>query len=288
VGRSLTVAAAQLGPYAGGKEDMLARLVALMDQAGSAGVDLLVYPELALCPYFGTLVIDDQAQWFEPEMPSRLTQPLFDRACDLGIAFVLPYAETDEGRCYNSSVVVRSDGTIAGKYRKTHISGSAPAGTDSAGSLERRYFREGDLGLPVFELAGARTGVLICYDRRYPEAYRSYQLAGAEVLLVGYATGSKTKPLDFVTMQSELTLRANAYLHGQYVVAAGKAGIEYGTPYIGGSCVIAPTGQIMSKARTVADELVVATIDLDDGAAEYTSSRFNENRRPDLYGLLTE
>lgn len=287
--REVTVAAAQLGPYAESKEAMVKRMVALMEEAAGKGVEILIYPELALTPYFATEVIDDAARWFEQEMPSPLTRPIWDVATRAGITFCLPYAEACGDTPFNSSAVVLPNGEVAGKYRKTHIPGfTEPQPGRTFTGLEKRYFVDGDLPFPVYDTPKAKLGVLICYDRRFPEAYRSYQLAGAELVLIGYNTGTRERALDFTMMQHELVIRANAYQHGLWVVASGKAGIEDGTPYIGGSCVVSPEGEIIAKLKSAGDDLVVATIDLDMGKKIEQASRFLYNRRTDLYRLAQE
>jgi predicted amidohydrolase len=286
--RPTTVAAAQLGPYAESKEAVVKRMTALMEAAAGAGVEILTYPELALSPYFAKDLVEDWEQWFEAAMPSPLTAPLFEVAKAAGITFILPYAEKENGHYYNSLAVVLPSGEIAGKYRKMHIPGFAEPQPGRQVGLEKRYFADGDLGFPVYQAPGAKIGTLICYDRRFPEAYRSYQLGGAEVVFVAYNTGSTGRPLDFMTMQSELVMRANAYQHGLWVVASGKAGIEDSVPYIGGSCIISPDGEIFAKAKTVGDELVTATIDLDLAAEREQTMRMCANRRPEMYRLSTE
>ena len=102
-------------------------------------------------------------------MPSPETEPIFRAAKEKGIAFILPYAEKDNGTYYNSAIITDSDGRTLGKFRKIHIPGSVnPTGERKPEVLEKRYFTPGDLGFPIFQTAKAKVGALICYDRRFP------------------------------------------------------------------------------------------------------------------------
>ena len=123
--RLLTVAAAQLGPSSLNKEQTVRRMTALMEEAEKQKVELLAFPELALTPYFATKVHSSIDTFFEDSLPSPITQPLFAAARRAGIFFVLPYAERDNGKYYNSAAIISPDGTILGKYRKMHILGGS-------------------------------------------------------------------------------------------------------------------------------------------------------------------
>ena len=132
--RVVTVGAAQMGPVqkAEGRVEVVARMVALMDQAHDKGVDLIVFTELALTTFFPRFYMEDQAEvdtWFEHSLPSPDTQPLFDRALAYGMGFHLGFAELieEDGEIhhYNTAVLVDKEGGMVGKYRKIHLPGHA-------------------------------------------------------------------------------------------------------------------------------------------------------------------
>src|SRR5207245_2699894 len=111
------------------------------------------------------------------------------------------------------------DGRLCGTFRKIHLPGTkAPDGF--AQVFEPYYFAHGDTGYKVFDAAGARVGIAICQDRRYPESYRALALQGAEVILVGYNTPSSPLALDL----NELCLRSGAYANLCSVVGVPAAG----------------------------------------------------------------
>ena len=127
--RAVTVAAAQMGPVQrdDSRADVVERLLALLHDARALGAELVVYPELALTTFFPRWYFEDDADldvWFETEMPSVETKPLFDEAARLGVGFCLGFAEkTPDGHRYNTQILVGRDGHEVGRYRKVHLPG---------------------------------------------------------------------------------------------------------------------------------------------------------------------
>src|SRR5687767_11795081 len=166
--RHLKIAAAQLGPLhkADSRAVAVARMTTLLRDAHAMGAKFVVFPELALTTFFPRWWMDDQrevdAKFFERNMPSKETQPLFEEAKKLGIGFYLGYAElTPEGRRFNTAILVGPDGSIVGKYRKIHLPGHAEHKPNAAFQhLEKKYFEVGDLGFRVWKYQGAIAGML--------------------------------------------------------------------------------------------------------------------------------
>lgn len=301
--RILTVGAAQLGPIAltETRAQVVERLIAHLREAAGRGCDLVVFPELALTTFFPRWFMDDQAKvdsFFEREMPGPDTQPLFAEAKRLHLAFYLGYAEltVEKGqtRRFNTSVLVDKQGAILGKYRKIHLPGHAENEPWRAFQhLEKRYFETGDLGFPVFDALGGRIGMCICNDRRWPETYRVMGLQDVEMVLLGYNTPVHNPPAPehdrLGWFHNQLVMQAGAYQNATWVVGVAKAGNEEGVPMIGGSQIIAPTGESVAVAVTEEDELITAACDLDLGKS-YKQSVFDfaRHREPAHYRLIVE
>jgi predicted amidohydrolase len=204
-----------------------------------------------------------------------------------GIVLSLPLAEVDKEAMFNSLAILNSDGSRVGTFRKMHIPGQPEPKEDGSFTImEKRYFAPGDLGFGAFDTAVGKVGGLICYDRRFPESYRSVAQAGAEIICVGYNTpvspGSGRSKAQGRRM-SELALRAGAYFTASYVLAAGKAGKEGGVAYIGGSFIADPDGEIIARAKTEGDEIVLAEVDLERVAKARKQRNYEQNRRTDAY-----
>lgn len=301
--RMLKIAAAQLGPIhlKDGRAAVVGRLVAMLRQAHAAGCRLVVFPELALTTFFPRWWMEDQDEidaFFETELPGPETRPLFDVARDLGVGFYLGYAELiragNEVRRFNTSVLVGPGGDMIGKYRKVHLPGhSEHLPTAPFQHLEKRYFEPGDLGFPVWRAFDGVMGMCICNDRRWPETYRVMGLKGVEVVMLGYNTPSQNifhdEPVHLRMFHNHLVMQAGAYQNATWVVAAAKCGREDGFHMIGGSCIIAPTGEIAARALTEEDEVIACDCDLDLGAYIRKSVfNFARHRRIEHYGLITE
>lgn len=301
--RIVTIGAAQVGPIARdeSRQAVVTRLVALMEQAATKGCDLVVYPELALTTFFPRWFMTDQAeidQFFERAMPGPATRPLFDAARRLGIGFYLGYAELAEenGRAhrYNTTILVDKAGSIVGKYRKVHLPGHAEHEPWRAFQhLEKRYFAVGNLGFGVWRAFGGNVGMCICNDRRWPETYRVMGLQGVELVMIGYNTPYHNPPAPdhdrLSDFHNHLVMQSGAYQNATWVVGVAKAGREEGCDLIGGSCIIAPSGEIVAQARSLGDELVVAACDLDAGNSyRRTTFNFGVHRQPQAYGMIIE
>ena len=300
--RFLTLAVCQTGPIqrSASRTDAVGRLVHLLEKAAAMGAELAVFPELALTSFFPRWALDDQREidaFYETQMPGPQTRLLFDTARRLGIGFALGYAELNEEggirRRFNCMALVGTDGVLIGRYRKMHIPGSEVAEAGVTTHLERRYFEPGNLGFPVFPFRGARVGISLCNDRRWPETYRMLCLNGAQVVLIGYNTPlvlEEAPALAHLRMfHNHLPIQAGAYQNTVWVAAAAKAGLEDGQSLIGGSCIIAPTGEIAALATSLDDEVIVHRADLDLIAmCRRVNFDFARYRRPAEYALIAE
>ncbi len=301
--RSLPLAVAQLGPIARdeSRTSAVKRMITLLQKAETAGSKLVVFPELALTTFFPRWYFENQADvdaFFETDMPNADTEPLFDAAARAGIAFYLGYAEliydNDTIRRFNTSILVDQAGEIVGKYRKIHLPGHREHEPDFPFQhLEKRYFETGDLGFPVFNTLNTTLGMCICNDRRWPETYRMLGLQGVELVLLGYNTPvhyPRAPELDHLQdFHNHLSLQAGAYQNGTWVAAAAKAGREENCDLIGGSCIVAPSGEIVARCETLADELITWDCDLNlCQTIQNNIFNFALHREPENYGLIVQ
>ncbi len=300
--RRITIAGAQMGPVGRGeaRREVVARLVALLREAHGRGAGLVVFPELALTTFFPRWFMEDEAEldaFYEAEMPGPETRPLFDAAAALGVGFYLGYAELirEAGRVrrFNTAILVDRAGRIVGKYRKVHLPGHEELEPERPWQhLEKRYFEVGDLGFPVWRTMGGVMGMALCNDRRWPETFRVMGLKGAELVMLGYNTPAANalgpEPHHVRMLHNHLSMQAGAYQNGCWVVGVAKAGREEGCDLMGGSCIVAPSGEIVAQAHTLGDETILYDCDLDEGRFNReTIFNFAAHRRPEHYGVIT-
>ncbi|NQV13975.1 acyltransferase, partial [bacterium] len=163
------------------KEAMFAKHIPFIEDAGKQGVQILCLQEIFTTPYFCP---GQDSAWYKSAetIPGPTVARMQEYAKKYNMVIIVPIFEKEqEGVLYNTAAVIDADGSLLGKYRKTHI-------PQTSGFYEKYFFRPGNLGYPIFETAYAKIGVYICYDRHFPEGARALGLNGAEIVYNPSAT----------------------------------------------------------------------------------------------------
>ncbi|MFL6592678.1 MAG: carbon-nitrogen hydrolase [Luteimonas sp.] len=223
-------------------------------------------------------------------IPGPSTERLGQLAKEHGVVLVGSLFERrGAGLYHNTAVVLESDGTLAGKYRKMHI-------PDDPGFNEKFYFTPGDLGFHPIDTSVGRLGVLVCWDQWYPEGARLMALAGAELLL--YPTAIGWDPDDDQAEKDRqrnawlLSHRGHAVANGLPVLSCNRVGHEpspigsAGVDFWGSSHVLGPQGEILAEAGIQAPEILMAEVDLQRSEHVRRIWPFLRDRRIDAYGDL--
>ncbi len=266
-------------------EDTAANIQAvagLVREAAGKGAKVVLPPELFEGPYFCRT--EDEALFASArataEHPSVLA--MRELAAELKVWIPTSFFELDGPHHYNSLAMVGPDGKVAGIYRKSHI-------PDGPGYQEKFYFRPGNTGFKVWPGPGATLGVGVCWDQWYPEVARAMTLMGAEVLFYPTAIGSE--PHDPELDTSRLWRRAmigHAVSNVVPVVAANRIGTEGGQRFYGHSFICDERGDILAEFGAEESGVLVAELDLAAAKKHRAAFGFFRDRRPDLYGRLTE
>ena len=286
--RTLNVAAIQAA-FGTDLEANIARTAELIREAAHRGARVILPPELFQGPYF---CVAQEERWFKEAHPWR-THPcvtaLAPLAQELGVVLQISIFEREGPHYFNSLVMVDADGGLLGVYRKSHI-------PDGPGYMEKYYFRPGDTGFKVWDTRVGRIGVGICWDQWYPEAARAMTLMGAEVLLYPTAIGSEPHDPSLDTAQPwRRAMQGHAVSNIIPVVGANRTGFEPWTDYPGGgqrfygsSFIADHRGDLIEAFGREEEGVLNATFDLDFLATHRAAWGFFRDRRPDLYGALTE
>ena len=178
-----TVRAAVIQCYANmPKDEAIDKHVELIGKAAAEGAKATCLQEIFHGPYFPA---EQDPKWYrtaEPEDGPTITR-MREVAKQHNMVLVVPwYEEAQTGVYYNSAAVIEADGTLLGKYRKTHIPHVGPC------FWEKFYFKPGNLGYPVWQTSVGKVGLIICYDRHFPEVGRQVGLKGAEIVFNPSAT----------------------------------------------------------------------------------------------------
>ena len=271
------------------RDHNLRQVESLIRRAGGEGVDILCLHELATTIYFCFVNSPAYRDLAEPD-DGESVERVRVAAARAGVNVIFPFYErAASGKLFNAALVIDDSGEVIGKYRKMSI----PAISRTVGesgetpSDEQYYFSPGDLGFPVFDVAGIRIGILICYDRHFPEAARVLGLQGADVLFVPTATYRY-----WIRRVWEAELTGHAIANCYYVAGVNRVGAEEGgapsRSYFGSSVVIDPTGEVVARASDSEPELLTAEISGERARDLRDLWGFFRNRRPDAYTVLTE
>ena len=264
-------------------------LLADIRAAASAGAELILLPELHNSDYFCQLEETANFDLAEP-VPGPSTARLATVAAETGIVIIASlFEKRAAGLYHNTAVVLDSDGSIAGKYRKMHI-------PDDPGYYEKFYFTPGDLGFRPIETSLGKLGVLVCWDQWYPEAARLMALAGAELLVYPTAIGwdnrddeeERQRQLDaWMTIQ-----RGHAVANGLPVLACNRTGIEAdpsgegpGIAFWGNSFVAGPQGELITRGG-IENQLLLAEVPMQRCEEVRRIWPFLRDRRIDAYADL--
>lgn len=261
------------------KRAMIARHLALIEEAAKKGCQVVCLQELFCGPYF---CAEQSARWYgtTEAIPDGPTTRLMMRAAKRWkMVLVVPLYEVEQaGVFYNAAAVIDADGRYLGKYRKNHIPQCGP------GFWEKFYFRPGNLGYPVFRTAAGAIGVYICYDRHFPEGARCLGLAGAQIVFNPSATVAGLSEHLWKVEQP-----AHAVANQYFVGAVNRVGVEKPWcigEFYGQSYFCDPRGRILVTGSRTKDEVVIADLDLglvDDVRATW---QFYRDRRPESYGTI--
>ena len=181
-------------------------------------------------------------------------------AKEMGVWLLLGSTTTlaSDGRGHNRSLLFAPDGKIAARYDKIHLF-DVQLGSKGETYRESATFAPGEKAVLVEGPAGARIGLTICYDMRFPALYHALANAGAELVFVPAAFTRPTGQAHWETL-----LRARAIETGCYVLAPAQGGWhEDGSGTWGHSLVIDPWGKVIAELPHDEPGLLVADLDLD-------------------------
>ena len=263
------------------------RLADKCRQLAGKGARLIVLQELHNSLYFCQTENVDLFDLAET-IPGPSTEFFGQLARELGVVIVTSlFEKRAAGLYHNTAVVMESDGSIAGKYRKMHI-------PDDPAYYEKFYFTPGDLGFHPIDTSVGRLGVLVCWDQWYPEAARLMALQGAEMLIYPTAIGyesSDTKEEQERQREAWTTVqRGHAVANGLPVITVNRVGFEPdpshqtgGIKFWGSSFVAGPQGELVFRAGNDDECEQVVEIDLARSEQVRRWWPFLRDRRIDKY-----
>jgi N-carbamoylputrescine amidase len=265
-------------------EQNLKKALERIDDAARKGATVVCLQELFRAQYFCQK--EDIALFSLAEtIPGPSSEAIGKLAKQRGIVVVASLFEKRAAGVYhNTAVVIDTDGSIAGKYRKMHI-------PDDPLYYEKFYFTPGDLGFKSHATKNGDYGVLVCWDQWFPEAARLTALAGAPILFyptaIGWLPGEKEEMNLAQHSAWETIQRAHAIANGVFVVSVNRVGAEGQLQFWGQSFVSDPFGRIIAKASSDKEETLIVECDLAKVEETRQNWPFLRDRRIDAYGPLS-
>ncbi len=260
---ALKVALAQMEVVLGQPQENFERARRFVAEAKAGGAELVLLPELWTTGY-------DLKR--AREHASQLNEGAFAEVANVAREFEVyicgSQLEASGGRCFNTQVLFAPDGRLLASYSKIHLFGLMQ---------EPEYLSPGD-ELRLASLPWGEAGMAICYDLRFPEMFRAYALAGAQIILLS-AEWPHPRLEHWRTL-----LRARAIENQIFVAATNCVGQGNGNVFFGHSMVIDPWGEIVVEGDE-SESLLMADVDL--SRVEETRRRFPffADRRNGLYSL---
>jgi N-carbamoylputrescine amidase len=267
----------------------LKKAVALCEEAGKNGANVICLPEMYRSLYFCQ---EEKSALFDLAEP--VDGPSFAAFSAVAKAYkcviVVPiFEKRAKGLFHNSVIVVGTHGENLGVYRKMHI-------PDDPGFYEKYYFTPGDLGFKCFDTPFGKIGVLICWDQWFPEAARLTALQGADILIYPTAIGwhpSEKERFGKQQLDAWQTIqRSHAIANGVFVASVNRVGFENpaqteGLEFWGHSFVCDPQGVFLAQIKT---EATIMYTDIDHNHIETIRRNwpFLRDRRIDAYPALSQ
>jgi N-carbamoylputrescine amidase len=281
--RNVKVAATQMS-CSSNIDENISKAETLVREAAAQGAQIILLQELFETPYFCQKEKADYYAYATELEHNKAINHFTAIAKELQVVLPISFYEKKNYARYNSLAVIDADGTILGKYRKSHI-------PDGPGYEEKFYFNPGDTGFKVWNTRYAKIGVGICWDQWYPEAARVMSLMGAEILFYPTAIGSEPQDGSIDSKDHWQTcMLGHAAANLIPVVASNRIGEEIDEDssinFYGSSFIAGPQGNKIVEAGRGEQTVIVSEFDLDAlevGRIEWGVFR---DRRPDLYKMI--
>jgi N-carbamoylputrescine amidase len=270
----------------------LKKTIALIERAAKAGANIICTQELFRSQYF--CQTEDHKNFLLAEkIPGPSTDAFQKLAKKYKVVIVASlFEKRAAGLYHNTAAIIDADGSLLGIYRKMHI-------PDDPLFYEKFYFTPGDLGFKAWQTKYAKIGVLICWDQWYPEAARLTAMQGAEILFyptaIGWHPSEKAKYGIKQHSAWETIQRSHAVANGCYVASVNRIGHEIlagvggdGLEFWGQSFIAGTSGEIIAKAASDKEEILIVPVDLTNVDVTRTHWPFLRDRRIDAYGDLTK
>ena len=247
----------------------LEKSINAIQEAAGHGADLVLFPEVQLTEFFPQYPGQDVKKYQTP-----LNSPVieaFRDACKKSHIMAVPniYLYENE-KCYDASLLIDRNGQIAGIQKMVHVA-------QANQFFEQDYYTPSDDGFKVFETDVGNIGIVVCFDRHYPESIRTEALKGADLILIP-TVNTKSEPSEMF----EWELRVQAFHNSTFIAMCNRVGKEGEMDFSGESIVIDANGDMIVKADD-REQIVYADIAPEQSRAIRSARPYTQLRRTEFY-----
>ena len=266
------------------RQENIDNAIELVRESAALGANIVLLQELFETPYFCKDIDDQYFELATTVEENTAVKQMQGIASDLNVVIPVSIFERANNAFFNTLVMIDADGTILGKYRKSHI-------PDAFGYTEKFYFSPGDTGIRVWDTKFCKLSVPVCWDQWFPETARVAALKGAELILYPTAIGSNPNSTDTDALRHwQRTQQGHAAANVLPVAASNRIGVEQGDScslrFFGASFITDHLGEIVVEASEDERQVLVSEIDLTEARRYRDAWTLFRDRRPDLYSPL--
>lgn len=247
----------------------LDKSIKAIETAAQNGADLILFPEVQLTEFFPQYE-GKNVDSYRVEPDSEIVKSFCEAAAKNHIMAVPNIYLWENEKAYDASILIGNDGNIKGVQKMVHVA-QAPQ------FYEQDYYSPSDEGFKVFETEFGNIGIVVCFDRHYPESIRTETLKGADFILIP-TVNTKSEPGEMF----EWELRVQAFQNSVGIAMCNRVGKEGNMDFSGESVVICPNGDTLIKADD-REQIVYADIDLHESRRIRNKKTYTSLRRPELY-----
>lgn len=264
----MRLALVQMTNY-GSMELNLNKSLQKIEESKQKGADLVLFPEVQLTEFFPQYPGQDVRK-YAVSLDDEIVKKFCETCRKNEISAVPNLYLLENGRTYDASIFIDKTGAIKGVQKMVHIA-------QAEQFYEQDYYTPSDEGFQVFDTEFGKIGIVVCFDRHYPESIRTETLQGADLILIP-TVNTKAEP----SMMFEWELRVQAFQNSVMLAMCNRVGIEGNMHFSGESIVIDAKGEVLAKADDT-EQIVYVDIDMQEAKKIRNAKPYTQLRRTEFY-----
>lgn len=250
------------------KSNLEKSLIAI-ETASKNNADLILFPEVQLTEFFPQYKNQDVKK-YRISIESEIVKS-FCKAAKKNHIIVVPNIYLEENsKTFDASILINSDGKILGTQKMVHIA-------QANQFYEQDYYTPSDDGFKIFETSLGKIGIVVCFDRHYPESIHTQTLRDADLILIPTAN-TKTEPSEIF----EWEIRIQAFQNSVAIAMCNRVGTEDKMQFSGESLIVDANGNLIQKADD-REQILYAQVDLSESQKIRNSKPYTNLRRKEFY-----